>query len=119
MNVDVTAGEGWECWSPDVVERELTSFEAQARALTGLTEDELKQRLGSPNEEVGGTRWESASGTLILQADRDLRYFALLPHVVVCFAVAGSTVARISYMPKWRRCPAGVANRLGGAYAPE
>jgi hypothetical protein len=56
---------------------------------------------------------------VILQADRDLRYFDLLPHVVVSFAIAAGLVARVGYMPKWRKCPPQSVAAVGGAYAPQ
>jgi len=109
----------WESWPADVTLREVTSFAECAQAFTGLSEVELKGKLGVPGEETRGTRWKSASGELILQADRDLRYFELLPHVIVAFAIAGGIVARVHYMPKWRSCPPAFASTLGDAYAPK
>jgi hypothetical protein len=119
MNTGPAGATEWESWPADVALREVTSFAERAETLTGLSEEQLKRQLGLPGEEAPGTRWESATREVILQADRDLRYFDLLPHVVVSFAIAGGLVARVGYMPKWRRCPAGFASNLRGAYAPE
>jgi|SRR5882672_495643 len=109
----------WESWSPAAVARETASFEERAKSLIGLRDEQLTYQLGVPDEEVAGTRWESAGGELILHADRDLRYFGLLPHVIVSFAVASGCVARVLYTPKWRRCPANFVGELRRAYAPE
>jgi hypothetical protein len=119
VNTSVITPDGWESWSPEVVRPEVTSFEGRANALTGLSEAELKSRLGPPGEQTSGTRWESASGEIILQADRDLRYFSILPHVVVSFAIANGFVARVAYLPKWRRCPSEIASNLSDSYAPK
>ena len=110
---------GWDSWPAEVALSEATSFEERAHALTGISEEQLKLQIGSPGEEAPGTRWESATRELILQADRDLRYFNLLPHVIVSFAVSAGLVARVAYMPKWRRCPPEFASKLLGAYAPD
>ena len=111
--------DGWESWPADVALGEVTSFAQRAQTLTGLSEEQLKRQLGPPGEEAPGTRWESASREVILQADRDLRYFDLLPHVIVLFAIARGVVARVGYVPKWRKCPPELATNLHGAYAPE
>ena len=99
--------------------REAKSFAERAEALTGFPEEQLTRQLGLPGEEAPGTRWESADRALILQADRDLRYFNLLPHVIVSFAISAGTVARVGYLPKWRKCPPQFVGALGGAYAAE
>ena len=112
-------GPGWEIWPEDVALREVTSFAERAEALTGLSEEQLTRQVGLPSEEAPGTRWESADRALILQADRDLRYFNLLPHVVVSFAISAGIVVRVGYLPKWRKCPPHLVGTLGGAYAPE
>jgi hypothetical protein len=115
----VDGGAGWESWSSEVVALEAASFDSQAQSLIGRSDEQLKHQLGVPDEDLSGTRWESAEGELLLQADRDLRYFGLLPHVVVSFAIAAGCVARVLYSPKWRRCPANFVSDLRRAYAPE
>lgn len=119
MNMDPVTAAGWESWPEDVALREVTSFAVRAQGLSDLSQAQLKRQLGVPGEETPGTRWESASHELMLQADRDLRYFDLLPHVIVSFSIAAEVVARVGYMPKWRRCPPEFVSNLGGAYAPE
>src|SRR5207245_10185726 len=94
----------WESWPADVTLREVTSFAECAQAFTGLSEVELKGKLGVRGEETRGTRWRSARGELILQAARDIRYFELLPHGIVAFAIAGGIVARVQYLYAIRTC---------------
>ena len=109
----------WESWSPEVVTAEAESFQETAALVVGLSEEELILRFGTPGEQVAGTCWMSAKGQPILQADRDVRYFALLPHTIVVFAMARGRIARVSYLPKWRRCPAEFADFLmGNHYEP-
>src|SRR5207248_1174732 len=119
MNMNAADSAEWESWPADVVVSEATTFAERAQMLVGLREEQLKRKIGAPSELVGGTQWESASRQSILQADRDLRYFHLLPHAIVSFAIADGFVARDDYMPKWRRCPPDFESRLRGAYAPE
>lgn len=109
---------GWESWSEDVALREVTSFAERAQGLVGHSEAELKRQLGFPGQETPGTQKWSASHELTV-ADRDLRYFHLLPHVIVSFSIAADVVAFVGFMPKWRSCPPEFISKLGGAYAPE
>ena len=120
MRTEHHQSDGWESWPPEIVVEEASSFKERADQLIGTAADELEVLLGTPGETVRGTQWSAKGGEAILHADRDLRYFNLLPHVVVAFAVAGGRVARISYLPKWRRCPAEFpATLLNAFYAPE
>jgi hypothetical protein len=112
--------DGWESWPPEAITDEATAFvEQRAAALTGISEEDLKSQFGAPDEETPGTRWMSADDVVTLQADRDLRYFQLLPHVVVSFSLVGEHVARIHFSPKWRQCPPEFAKLLGASFAPE
>jgi hypothetical protein len=98
----------------------VTAFvEQRAAVLTGISEEDLKSQFGAPDEETPGTRWGSADDIVTLQADRDLRYFQLLPHAVVSFSLVGQHVARISFCPKWRQCPPEFVKLLGAAFAPD
>ena len=120
MNSDHESSAAWESWPPDVVNSEVTAFAERAIALTGISERDLELNLGAPGEKTAGTRWESADRRAILQADRDLRYYDLLPHVVVSFAILNGRVARVLYVPKWRRCPAEFATKLlGSVFVPD
>jgi hypothetical protein len=119
MNVDPITAAGWESWPPEAVTDEVTAFAERAAVLTGISEEDLKSQFREPDEETPGTRWESADHIVTLQADRDLRYFDLLPHVIVSFSIAAEVVARVGFMPKWRRCPPEFVSNLDGAYAPE
>lgn len=119
--VESRDGDGqWESWPQEAITDEVTAFVDQRyAALTGISEEDLKSQFGAPDEEMGGTRWMSADDIVTLQADRDLRYFQLLPHVVVSFAIVAEHVVRISFSPKWRKCPPEFVNLLGAAFAPE
>ena len=98
---------------------EVSSFQDRAQALVGLSEERLLQEVGAPGENVSGVRIEDGAGNLVLQADSDLRYFNLLPHTVVFFSIVKGMVARVSYFPKWKRCPPEFAKTLiGNIYAP-
>jgi hypothetical protein len=118
MDHPIDASE-WESWPADVALSEANLFAERAQNLVGVSEEQLKLQLGPPGEEAPGTRWETANRELILQADHDLRYFDLLPHVIVSFAIADGLVARVGYMPKWRKCPPEHVSSLHGAFAPE
>ena len=120
MTLSPQLPDGWENWPPEVITDEVIAFvEQRAAVLTGISEEDLKSQFGVPDEEMPGTRWMSADDTVTLQADRDLRYFRLLPHVVVSFSLVCECVARIHYSPKWRRCPPEFAKLLGASFAPE
>jgi hypothetical protein len=114
--MDTSDTANWDSWPVEVVFPEVESFQVRAQTLLGLFEEQLRLQLGQPGEVSAGTRWETANRELILQADRDLRYFDVLPHVVVSFAIADAIVKRVTYWPKWRRCPPECESQLGGGY---
>jgi hypothetical protein len=119
LSVNADTSVLWQSWSAEIVMVEVNSFQEEAQALTGLSEEVLLRQLGAPGETVPGTRIEDSRGNLVVHAEYDFRYFNLLAHTVVHFLIAKGVVARVSYFPKWQQCPPEFASTLiGNIYAP-
>ena len=108
----------WESWDWTTVRREIDSLPTSE--VVGLPEAEVRARFGEPDDVVvPGLEEADAAGNVLFRADTDLRYYRLLPHTCLSIAVLRGRVARMSWWPKWRRCPPGSAAIGSDVYAPE
>jgi hypothetical protein len=107
-----------EPWDRSTVESEIALFRARGE-LKGLIEDEIRRLFGEPDLVMTpGVQETSPDGKVIFAADKDLRYFQLLPHTCVNISVLDGRVGRVGYWAKWRICPAEKREALGLQYAP-
>ena len=89
-----------EYWDENTLDRESKAFLESNRNLFGLSESELLERFGKPDEMTSGMYQEEKDGWIKFQGDKDFRYLSLLPHCVVCFTILGGIVERLYFFPK-------------------
>jgi hypothetical protein len=106
-----------EPWDRGTVEGEIAAFQANG-SLDGLTEQEVRQRFGEPDDVMPGLSSQSPDGQVLFEAEKDLRYFGLLPHTCVNISFVAGRVGHVGYWAKWRTCPSDRRDSLGKQYAP-
>ena len=107
-----------EFWDKETLSAETKQFLVKHPRLSGIEESKVYESFGTPDEVVSGSQ-DSKDGQTVFEADRDLRYLSLLPHVTVCFSISGKNVHHLYFMPKVRRCSRKLRKALGKQYAPQ
>ena len=108
----------WESWDWDTVHREIDSLPTSD--VIGLLEADVRSRFGEPDDVITpGCEESDGARNVLFRADADLRYYRLLAHTCLSISVAEGRAARMSWWPKWKRCPPGSSVMSSDVYAPE
>lgn len=111
--------DAWECWDWETVVSDIEEFGWPVR-MRGLTEAEVLQELGEPDDVIAPGLVETApDGTVVFIAEKDLRYYGVMPHTCANVSIAAGKVGRAGFWAKWKRCPVSARDELGRQYAPE
>ena len=95
---------GWQSWNWDTVHREIDSL--PTLDVIGLLEADVRGRFGE-HVVTPGSEEANEAGSVLFRAEADLRYYRLLPRTCLSTSVAEGRAARLSWWPKWKRCPPG------------
>ena len=107
-----------EFWDNETLSAETNQFSVTHPRLSGIEESQVYESFGAPDEVASGSQ-EIKDGQTVFEADRDLRYCSLLPHVTVCFSMFAERVHHLYFVPKVRWCSRKLRKAFGKQYAPQ